>query len=104
MEVGGTEAGCFLRESVEVDGGEWLRLRVAEGKQASVTSLPLRGALRQGGVPCPGNARWAPEQAQADIPTAKIDVTSKPPVGDISVVTLIRTDTTLDHSQKAEKV
>ena len=40
VEVGGTEAGCFLRESVEVDGGEWLRLRVAEGKQASVTSLP----------------------------------------------------------------
>ena len=34
----------------------------------------------------------------------KIDVTSKSPVGDISVVTLIRTDTTLDHSQKAEKV
>ena len=30
--------------------------------------------------------------------------TSKSPVGDISVVTLIRTDTTLDHSQKAEKV
>ena len=55
-------------------------------------------------MPCPGNARWAPEQAQADIPTAKIDVTSKPPVGDISVVILIRTDTTLDHSQKAEKV
>ena len=34
----------------------------------------------------------------------KIHVTSKSPVGDISVVTLIRTDTTLDHSQKAEKV
>ena len=34
----------------------------------------------------------------------KINVTSKSPVGDISVVTLIRTDTTLDHSQKAEKV
>ena len=31
-------------------------------------------------------------------------MTSKSPVGDISVVTLIRTDTTLDHSQKAEKV
>ena len=29
---------------------------------------------------------------------------SKSPVGDISVATLIRTDTTLDHSQKAEKV
>ena len=26
------------------------------------------------------------------------------PVGDISVVILIRTDTTIDHSQKAEKV
>ena len=37
-------------------------------------------------------------------PQRKIDVTSKPPVGGISVVTLIRTDTTLDHSQKAEKV
>ena len=34
----------------------------------------------------------------------KIDVTRKLPVGSISVVTLIRTDTTLDHSQKAEKV
>ena len=31
-------------------------------------------------------------------------MTSKSPVGDISVVTLIRADTTLDHSQKAEKV
>ena len=46
----------------------------------------------------------APKQAQEDAPPAKIDVTSKSPVGDISVVTLIRTDTTLDHSQKAEKV
>ena len=39
-----------------------------------------------------------------DTSPAKIDVTSKSPVGDISVVTLIRTDATLDHSQKAEKV
>ena len=37
-------------------------------------------------------------------PQRKMYVTSKPPVGSISVVTLIRTDTTLDHSQKAEKV
>jgi hypothetical protein len=37
-------------------------------------------------------------------PQRKINVTSKSPVGDIPVVTLIRTDTTLDHSQKAEKV
>ena len=40
VEVGGTEAGCILRDPVEVDGGEWLRLRGAEGKQAWVTSLP----------------------------------------------------------------
>ena len=46
----------------------------------------------------------APEQAREDTSPEKIDVTSKSPVGDISVVTLIRTDTTLDHSQKAEKV
>ena len=46
----------------------------------------------------------APEQAREDTSPRKIDVTSNPPVGGISVVTLIRTDTTLDHSQKAEKV
>ena len=46
----------------------------------------------------------APERAREDTSPAKIDVTSKSPVGDISVVTLIRTDATLDHSQKAEKV
>ena len=34
----------------------------------------------------------------------KIDVTRKLTVVSVSVVTLIRTDTTLDHSQKAEKV
>ena len=34
----------------------------------------------------------------------KIDVTGKLTVVSVSVVTLIRTDTTLDHSQKAEKV
>jgi hypothetical protein len=45
-----------------------------------------------------------PEQAREYISPRKINVTSKSPVGDISVVTLIRTDTTLDHSQKAEKV
>ena len=37
-------------------------------------------------------------------PRRKIDVKSEQPVGCVSVFTLIRTDTTLDHSQKAEKV
>ena len=46
----------------------------------------------------------SPGQAQCASFPNKNHVTSKSPVGDISVVTLIRTDTTLDHSQKAEKV
>ena len=37
-------------------------------------------------------------------PHVEKHVASKSPVGDISAVTLVRTDTTLDHSQKAEKV
>ena len=48
VEVGGTEAGCILREPVEVDGGRWLRLRDAEGKQAWVTSLPNKGCAAPG--------------------------------------------------------
>ena len=43
------------------------------------------------------------EQAQEDTCPAKINVTIKSPVGEVSIVTLIRTDTTVDHSQKAEK-
>ena len=41
-------------------------------------------------------------QAQGDS-SPKIAVTPNSPVGDISAATLIRTDTTLDHSQQAEK-
>ena len=45
----------------------------------------------------PAQHMKAPEQAREDTSPAKTDVTSKSPVGDISVVTLIRTDnTTLD--------
>ena len=60
------------------------------------------GCVAHSSVPCQRNTRGA-GQAQASSPN-KNHVTSKSPVGDISVVTLIRTDTTLDHSQKAEKV
>ena len=52
----------------------------------------------------PAQHMKAPEQAREDTSPAKIDVTSKSPVGDISVVALIRTDTTLDQNLKAEKV
>ena len=56
---------------------------------------------------------WCNARATREVPSSKlkeqpphrkIGVTSNLPVGRISVVTLIRTDTTLDHSQKAEKV
>ena len=62
------------------------------------------------GVPHPA---WCNARATHEVPSSKlkeqpphrkIGVTSNLPVGRISVVTLIRTDTTLDHSQKAEKV
>ncbi len=46
----------------------------------------------------------APEQAQKDPSAINIIMTSKSPVGDISVVTLIKTGTTLDHCQKAKQV
>ena len=52
----------------------------------------------------PGQHSRVLEQAQSSISPRKIVVTCKSPVGDISAVTLIRTDTTLDHSQKAEKL
>ena len=82
-----------------------------------VELIPKQGApqedpyfVTQKGVPhlalC--SARATRERSDSKLPRPtpqrKIGVTSKTPVGVISVVTLIRTDTTLDHSQKAEKV
>jgi hypothetical protein len=62
------------------------------------------GCAAPGLVPCQCNTQGSPSKLKRAPSQAKINVTSKSPVGDISVVTLIRTDTTLDHSQKAEKV
>ena len=62
------------------------------------------GCAASGQVPCQCNTRGSLSKLKRTPPQTKINVTSKSPVGDISVVTLIRTDTTLDHSQKAEKV
>ena len=56
-----------------------------------------------GGVRCQCYTRGSLSKLERTPPHVNINVTSKSPVGDISVVTLIRTDTTLDHSQKAEK-
>ena len=63
-----------------------------------------KGCAAPGQVQCQCNTRGSLSKLKRAPPQAKINVTSKSPVGDISVVTLIRTDTTLDHSQKAEKV
>ncbi len=63
-----------------------------------------KGYAAPGLVPCQCNMRGCLSKLEANPPQRKMDVTSKSPVGDISVVTLIRTDTTLDHSQQAEKV
>ena len=63
-----------------------------------------QGYAAPGVVRCQCNMRASLSKLKKMAPRRKIVVTSKSPVGDISVVTLIRTDTTLDHSQKAEKV
>ena len=61
--------------------------------------LPHRAKVR-----CSGD-RWAEgSKLTTQNPPRKIIVTRKPPVGGVPVVTLVRTDTTLDLSQKAEKV
>ena len=64
----------------------------------------IQGLLQDSKTPDQCNTRGPLSKLERTPPQRKINVTSKSPVGDISVVTLIRTDTTLDHSQKAEKV
>ena len=79
-----------------------------EGQAAfCITFVIMRypgGCAAPGSVPCQCNTRGLLSKLEETPLQTKINVTSKSPVGDISVVTLIRTDTTLDHSHKAEKV
>ena len=72
--------------------------------QASAGTCYPEGCAAPGEVQGQCNTRGPLSKLERTPPPRKINVTSKSPVGDISVVTLIRTDTTLDHSQKAEKV
>ena len=62
------------------------------------------GCAARGNVPSQGNTQERLSKLKATSPQRKLAVACKSPTGDISAVTLIRTDTTLDHSQKAEKV
>ena len=55
-------------------------------------------------VPCQCNTRGSVSKLKGAPPRRKINVICNSPIGDISVVTLVRTDTTFDHSPKAEKV
>ena len=71
--------------------------------QRVIPFVTLKGALRH--QMCKSGATRAKnEQAQFNAPEQKYAWHEKLAVASISVVTLIRTDTTLDHSQKAEKV
>ena len=62
------------------------------------------GCAAPGNVPGQGNTQERLSKLKATSPQRKIAVACKSPVGDISAVTLIRTDIILDRSQKAEKV
>ncbi len=62
------------------------------------------GCAAPGNVLGQVNTKERLSKLKATSPQRKIAVTCKSPIGDISAVTLKRTDTTLDHSQKAEKV
>ena len=70
----------------------------------TITKSYPKGCAATSFVPCQCNTWETLSKLKGNSLPRKIVVTSKSPVGDISVVTLIRTDTTLDHSQKAEKV
>ena len=76
----------------------------SDGARRLDCSCYPKGYAAPGLVRCQCNMREPLSKLKRVSPRRKIIVTSKSPVGDISVVTLIRTDTTLDHSQKAEKV
>ena len=84
--------------------GEGEQLSAKEVQQRRHESCYPEGCAAPSFVPCQCNTREPLSKLERTSPRRKIIVTSKSPVGDISVVTLIRTDTTLDHSQKAEKV
>ncbi len=81
-----------------------VRLCCAQWGASSTDGGYPEGCATPGNVQCQCNTQGSLSKLKRTPPQRKINVTSKPPVGDISVVTLIRTDTTLDHSQKAEKV
>ena len=105
--VANLEMKVQVRHSIELqitpgrEAGKW---RAKKPKRAKNIHCYPEGCAAPSVVPCQCNTRGSLSKLKGAPPQRKINVTCKSPVGDISVVTLIRTDTTLDHSQKAEKV
>ena len=102
-------AGCRLKDTIVLSlPTDRFKLEQATHDKSQDVTQPYccypEGYAAPGNVQGQCNARGPLSKLEETPPQRKIDVTSKSPVGDISVVTLIRTDTTLDHSQKAEKV
>ena len=101
---------CFEAGRDDITTREPMRRRSAPSGEEQCFRLPYcvtrgEGILLSAFVQVRGNKReWLRASPRTHSPRRKIEVTRKSPFGDISVVTLIRTDTTLDHSQKAEKV
>ena len=100
LEQQGTPKG---RQQRAAGGGQRSSTRTRR-PQADIALYSPRGCAAPGSVPGQGNTQERLSKLEAASSQRKIVVTCKSPVGDISAVTLIRTDTTLDHSQKAEKV
>ena len=101
---------CFEAGRDDMTTREPMRRRSSAFGEEQCFRLPYcvtrgEGILLSAFVQVRGNKReWLRASPRTHPPRRKIEVTRKSPFGDISVVTLIRTDTTLDHSQKAEKV
>ena len=88
----------------------WGELERSNTKHSSATQVQDQDGMLTRRARCSQkSARLAqhmrtPKQAQRATSPINSHATSKSPVGDISAVTLVRADTTLDHSQKAGKV
>ena len=95
---------CFAKMRRGFGSGFGRQQTTDDGQQTTDDKSYPEGCAAPSVVPCQCNTRECLSKLETTSPRRKIHVTSKSPVGDISVVTLIRTDTTLDHSQKAEKV
>ena len=73
-------------------------------RDGSVRDRYTEGRAPQSLVQCMWGTRGLLSKLGREPPTGNIDVTCELPTGNVSVVTLIRTDTALDHSKKAENV